>query len=285
MNLWERGICSRVKELREAIRWQQPDFAAQIGITFDQLASIEYGRTPLRYEIAWMIAATFGVSLEWLAEGRVSPDEHITDNFPTPNATGLAETALLSEVSERFNTKHEPSKFDGPDKTRHKIKLDQEDLKQRAYIALMIRSEVAGWVGSANDPGAFYSSLTDFALRYIGSKPEEPIDLINARIAALALEKIRLETAMRLALTSGGPKKPLTDVSYCANTISVKPQMPGFLERLNKATSQRGAKTALAKYLGLPLVSVSQWLSGDREPGGENTLRLLKWVEQQERQK
>ena len=59
--------------------------------------------------------------------------------------------------------------------------------------------------------------------------------------------------------------------------------MPGFRERLKKALAERGRKTALAKLLGVPLASVSQWLSGEREPGGEYTLKLLRWVEQQER--
>jgi DNA-binding transcriptional regulator YiaG len=54
---------------------------------------------------------------------------------------------------------------------------------------------------------------------------------------------------------------------------------------LNKATSGRGAKSALAKYMGVPLPNVSQWLSGDREPSGETTLQLLNWVEHQERKK
>jgi hypothetical protein len=32
------------------------------------------------------------------------------------------------------------------------------------------------------------------------------------------------------------------------------------------------------------LASVSRWLSGEREPGGEIALLMLKWVELQERQ-
>jgi transcriptional regulator with XRE-family HTH domain len=59
--------------------------------------------------------------------------------------------------------------------------------------------------------------------------------------------------------------------------------MANLLDRLNKATSQRGMKSKLAKVMGVPLSNVSQWLSGEREPGGETTLRLLRWVEQQER--
>jgi TorA maturation chaperone TorD len=34
----------------------------------------------------------------------------------------------------------------------------------------------------------------------------------------------------------------------------------------------------------VPPPKVSQWLAGDHEPGGETTLRMLQWLQQQERQ-
>ena len=63
MSDWERAICARVKTARESINWSQASFAEQLGITRDQLASIEYGRTPLRYNIAWRLRLAFGISL------------------------------------------------------------------------------------------------------------------------------------------------------------------------------------------------------------------------------
>ena len=79
-------------------------------------------------------------------------------------------------------------------------------------------------------------------------------------------------------------KWELTNVTAAGNVSAVKSTMAKLLDRLNKATSQRGMKSKLAKVMGVPLVNISQWLSGAREPGGETTLRLLHWVEQQERQ-
>ena len=76
----------------------------------------------------------------------------------------------------------------------------------------------------------------------------------------------------------------LTNVSEYANVRLVKSQLLGLLDRLKMATERRGMKSALAKYLGVPLASVSQWLSGDREPGGETTLKMLRWVQEQESQ-
>ena len=83
---------------------------------------------------------------------------------------------------------------------------------------------------------------------------------------------------------SQAKKRVLTSITAIGNLYPVKSTMASLLDRLNKATSQRGMKSKLAKVMGVPLSNVSQWLSGEREPGGETTLRLLHWVEQQERQ-
>jgi transcriptional regulator with XRE-family HTH domain len=82
-----------------------------------------------------------------------------------------------------------------------------------------------------------------------------------------------------------GKKLDLTKAESAANNSDVKSPLPAFLERMKKASSATGKKSELAKFLGAPLASVSRWLSGEREPGGEITLKMLKWVEQQERQK
>jgi DNA-binding transcriptional regulator YiaG len=65
----------------------------------------------------------------------------------------------------------------------------------------------------------------------------------------------------------------------------VQPVLPKLIERLKRATEARGSKAELAAWLGVHRQSVTDWLSGKQEPGGEITLRLLTWVEQQERQK
>jgi outer membrane biogenesis lipoprotein LolB len=95
-------------------------------------------------------------------------------------------------------------------------------------------------------------------------------------------------------MNSGSKTQIENDLTYPATFDSIgqtKAQLPNLLARLNRATSKSGKMSALADYLGkatgqkVPLASVSRWLSGKREPGGEITLKLLQWVEQQERQK
>jgi len=81
-------------------------------------------------------------------------------------------------------------------------------------------------------------------------------------------------------------KMMLTKAATSSKLVAdVKSQLPRLLARLKTATKETGKMSALANFLEVPLASVSRWLSGKREPGGEITLKLLQWVEQQERQK
>jgi hypothetical protein len=61
-------------------------------------------------------------------------------------------------------------------------------------------------------------------------------------------------------------------------------QMRELLGKVRKLTSARGMKVKLAAALHAPLPRISEWLSGKYAPSGQTTLRLLQWVEQQERE-
>lgn len=80
-------------------------------------------------------------------------------------------------------------------------------------------------------------------------------------------------------------KQVLTDVVPKDNIDAMQEQMQRLRDRLRRATEVRGQKAALARWLGVSMSSVSTWLAGAKKPSGETTLRLLQWVEQQERQK
>lgn len=58
--------------------------------------------------------------------------------------------------------------------------------------------------------------------------------------------------------------------------------LKALLERVRRATEQRGKKTELANFLRVNPVQVSHWLSGFRSPNGEVTLQMLIWVQAQE---
>lgn len=94
----EKAICARVRQFREQIKWPQPAFAYEIGVTRDQLASVEYGRTPLKYSLAYAVCYTFDVSEYWLATGR-GPLTPYHRTGPSPGS--LPEKSLFSEVFDR----------------------------------------------------------------------------------------------------------------------------------------------------------------------------------------
>jgi len=86
-------------------------------------------------------------------------------------------------------------------------------------------------------------------------------------------------------------KNGLTDAETSEKLGAVNHPFKKLLADLRQATSAPGEMSALAKYLGektganVPLASVSRWLSGKREPGGEITLWMREWVTDSKRQK
>ena len=76
----------------------------------------------------------------------------------------------------------------------------------------------------------------------------------------------------------------LTEVTQQGNIATMQSEIAKMIERLKQATSPRGKKADLARFMDIDPPRVSEWLSGSRQPSGETTLRLLHWVEQQEAQ-
>jgi hypothetical protein len=103
----ERAICGRVKEFREKIRWPQPGFAYELGLTKDRLASIEYRRTPLRYDIGFRLCFLFDVNQEWLATGK-GPVTPFTGEVGFPLPGQLPKNLLFSDV---YDTRAEFSRM------------------------------------------------------------------------------------------------------------------------------------------------------------------------------
>ena len=81
------------------------------------------------------------------------------------------------------------------------------------------------------------------------------------------------------------PPVQKTDVDTFHESVKsegVKIDLPGLMKRIKALTTKPGSKGKLATRCGVPLGSLSQWLSGKREPGGAITLKLLNWVEAEE---
>jgi transcriptional regulator with XRE-family HTH domain len=280
MNDRERGICSRVKEFRERIKWSQSDFAEQLGLTRDQIAGIENFRTPLRYDVAWKIRDVFGFSLSSLADKYFSPDSEDLDAWPAPQMLNKGQS-LLSEVESSL---WEDDIGKPHARTLHKKKSLHQP--QRSTLLSILSEDLLTWMASVPDDKVqeFTSILVTVANDYLDKLPKDSLAKMQRRRTAMMWDAMRLEIAKRL-LGKSAANSYLTNTETPDKQSGVKAQLPSLLERLNRATNETGKMSALADYLKVPLASVSRWLSRKREPGGEITLKLLRWVEQQERQK
>lgn len=334
MNQREQEICERLRQFREAIDWSQRDFAEQIGLTRDQLAHIEYKRTPMRYEVAWRIRRVFGLSVDWLWGGDMSPDDLYEDEkLPLPGSSGVAPNALLTSVFKQvYSLKDDVPSPRPREKRIREVKLSEDDIRHRGFLLLCLKLAVREWLARIPDgyTADFYNKLEGLAESYLKALPEVPTEIREARVDALRWDEMKDAISKNAIKDFRQSKKELTDAeTKCipsdmqklqshldqlmekakpliegrdpqrldlaiqkplTKKTRLEKQLPSLLERLRKATAETGKKSELADFLkrvtkaNVPLASVSRWLSGEREPGGEMTLLLLRWVELQERQ-
>ena len=97
------------------------------------------------------------------------------------------------------------------------------------------------------------------------------------------LEKLIRDTnrneASKALLSTLASETDLTGVSLKGKSEGVKSEVQKLIERVKRKVSEPGGKSKLARALGVAPARISEWLSGEKEPGGEYALRLLKWVE------
>jgi hypothetical protein len=71
------------------------------------------------------------------------------------------------------------------------------------------------------------------------------------------------------------------------NSITVQgvmgePELDDLMMRVRKLTAHYGAKSGLARLIGVERQQLNNWLSRRFSPGGEIALQLLKWVRAKE---
>jgi transcriptional regulator with XRE-family HTH domain len=99
----DKGIGSRLRQLREQLKISRTAFALEIGIGSERLASYETGRVPLRWEVFCAISRRFFLNPFWLATGKSVPrleapfDEK---HFETIDPRGLFSDAMLDMIAE-----------------------------------------------------------------------------------------------------------------------------------------------------------------------------------------
>jgi transcriptional regulator with XRE-family HTH domain len=280
----ENAICERLRRFRTMMRLSQAEFAARAGLDHRVYASYEYARSRLTYRSAWKILNGFRLlNPRWLAEGAGIPFEVYFALYPTPQ--GMSVRAPFSEVYRELIkapfSRAQSIWSVGTELPLREIVLGS-DTQSRLAARDILSEIIFDWICAQPDStfSQFINALFLAGAELLNKFPPDRGEARLARFVELLRSDAKLHIIERSLLSE---KYPLTDVTVSAKSNSVKSEMANLLDRLKRATSQRGDKSKLAKVLGVPLANVSQWLSGEREPGGETTLKLLRWVEQQER--
>ena len=276
----EKAICARLGEFRRSIRLSRVAFAEELGIGTFRLANYERVSVPLPYSIGSKICESFDLSQAWLAEG-VGPVRGSVIIDPREEEE-VPRGALFSEVYEVLVKPVVQQSREGDsflellatdDLAKARMAVEQLHVvggisaaTVEAILAKMHHVAMAGLPPHLRWP--YYKHVMDASAAFQ-----------STHISAISQYS---EIAKAIPQLDRSQKYPLTDVHASVKHKGVKAQLPTLLERLRRATLDRGKKSVLAKYLGVSLASASQWLSGAREPGGETTLRLLEWVQAEE---
>lgn len=283
----EQAICLRLREFRLSTGLSQAEFSRLAGLDQRAYAGYEYARSQLNYPAAWRILRAFRqLNPAWLA----GEDEAMLDlyfvSYPSPETTGLGPRAPFSLVYQNsLQALLLLSRSAAGVSTEAPFPLFRVGggIAGRLEGRQIFSDILSGWLAAQPDV-QINDFLNDLLRRCSQTLQAFPQDKDGAAVARRVRELLEADARMKMTLDKYSQNLGLTDITVFAKYSAVKSQMLSLLARLKRAASPRGMKSKLAKRLGVPLSNVSQWLSGEREPGGETTLRLLHWVEQQERQ-
>lgn len=249
------SLGQRLRWLRKKHRLTLKDFGQIVHATESYLSKLErdHSSNP-SLRLVQHICQTFSVREQWLLTGAGEPF-----TLESLNEVARSPAAIVTIDLKSSSTTDAPGK----------VTLTPE------LMRVML--------GGRGDPESLLESL----LSFLKNPPYPPaVSLETAKAVAFLFEAARKRRKERAVLDPASKSENSSLLtSKVSDTIpDVTKQLPSLLERLRKATRERGKKLVLAKHLGVAPAMVSQWLSEDREPGGETALRMLRWVELQEQQ-
>jgi transcriptional regulator with XRE-family HTH domain len=250
----EKEIGGRLRKFRDDLRLSRVVVADELGIGVSRLASYEAGRVPVPYEAAKRLAGAFRLNYEWIVEGKGKPIDAIMIAPEVENS--IEPRMLLSEAYDEF--------------IKPALATEAGSVPSHFKAAL------------ENNPAA--KRMVEF-VRTIGThKPqvrEMLVSLIDVRLKQIPAHSAwpYYQAIAKASADFQADKNKLTGVSLKGKTENMKSEMQKLIEKVKSKASRPGGKSQLANELGVAPARVSEWLSGKKEPGGEYTLRLLKWVE------
>jgi transcriptional regulator with XRE-family HTH domain len=239
--------------------------ADALGIHVKRLQTYEIARVPLPNEVGLRFCARFDVSQRWLALGKGEPFG--AKDIPPDLKAIIEDCRLFSGAYSR----HLYTLFPAVPDSLKGFLQDKSPELARQGVAFSLAGVTYGY--GLDSPAEMANALGDhLSLKLSRMAPEKRVQFRNYILQAVenfdSSEKMGVDT-----------------ISQSGNTQSVKSELEKLIQRLKAATKSPGLKAELARSLGVAPTRISEWLSGAREPGGNYTLQLLRWVVQHERQK
>jgi transcriptional regulator with XRE-family HTH domain len=277
MNDQERAICARLRQFRIATEWSQPDLAYWVDSTRNQIAAIETGRTPLRFRLGEELCLGLGISQRWLVEGKEPASGYITLGADVKRR--IPPEILYSHAYHQFLKPLFDAHFESGRPTGDDIELD----RKRKWVMRAV-GEV-DWEFGFNQAAAHLRALfeglpsglvRDLFARFV-KMSEEFTYAHQHQLKAIHERRNKVVGA----LLKKNADFPLTESSDFHRKECVKSEIRTLKELLmilRRVMQPRGMRAALAKRLKISEASLSEWLRGKTEPGGEITLRLRSWV-------
>lgn len=299
-----RGVIGRqIRQWREKSGTSLVELEARSGVSDSEISRVEQGSQSFRLESFIRICAALGLPAGYALEHAVvfnpEPFEGKIKSHPLTPAIcnnnkavedvfvkGMAGFAAFAaqlvscsrpkdkasivrypdhQIEQRFIDFGYYLETSLPPEKRLSILLDLKKRPMDTLMGLRLISEslLRELVSPLFDHRTISPSMQKFAMAIFPIDPEKPIQS----------ESAEAERTLKndLHLTVGSLK---------SNTMDVKSEIDKLIERVKHKASKPGAKAELARMLDVDPARVSEWLSGKKEPGGEYTLRLLKWVGQ-----
>ena len=294
----EIEICHRLKEFRREVSGlSRIVFAQKVGLDSSIIVRYEHARVALKYAHAWRLIRSYYISPEWLATGKGGKWDRVAGITPSPESLNLSGNVLFSKVFDRYLATEIASIKEGQTATIETPNADEMRVRHEYGFNKQLRD----WLTEIpqDQMHSFVEMLRKAGISIFSETPKENPHVISQRKERL-MEDLNMDVKIRLYGYSGwvpekndagsilGDKDCLTVSSEFRNTLpdmKLARTMKQLLEDVRRLAKPAGMKAQLAKYLEVPQARVSEWLGDKYEPSGEITLKLLQWVEQQERQK
>lgn len=259
----EISICQRLRAWRETLSLPQSYVAKLMGVDRAYLAGVESGRAPVQYRHVFPLLNIRALNAHWLMTGTRSEKP---DKIAIPHPDSLGDKRLL------FSEVYSAHLFDAESEIHFPGGTIGREIA-RSWIEELAFQWVAEVKDSALD--SFVNDLDRAAEKLLLGR-RSPQEEVAKRLPRL--EELRRFGQARKAMLQN------SNLQDNAKALISSPlnRLDSLIARVNNATQSHGAKSDLARFLGVPPQRVREWLSGAKSPGGETTLRLLEWVTAEE---